>query len=148
MMIHYTHKSDYPVACLRSVTLPWEKRLKSRQKAELDNGEEVGLILPRGSILRGGDCLLADNGEGLLIIAASEELSHVSATDPLLMNRFCYHLGNRHVSLEISDEGISYIHDHVLDEMVVQLGGNVTKRVGPFEPEHGAYSGSHGHDHG
>ncbi len=126
------------------VILPWEKRIKSRLRVRLDNGEEAGIFLARGTILRGGDILAGKNGELVEVVAAPEVVSTVRVEDSLLFGRLCYHLGNRHVSLEIRPGCIRYLHDHVLDEMVVQLGGLVSVEHVPFEPEHGAYGG---HDH-
>ncbi len=132
-----------------SVSLPWEKRLKSRLRVQTTNGREAGIFLPRGSVLRGGDLLASADGTIVAVAAASETVSTVHTSDPLLCARLCYHLGNRHVALEISVNYLRYLHDHVLDEMVNQLGGTVTVEEAPFEPEHGAYSGAHGgHHHG
>lgn len=118
---------------------------------ELEDGTEAGILLPRGTILRGGDCLATTDGDSVVIEAATEKVSTVKVGDPLLLARICYHLGNRHVSLAIRPDGASYLHDHVLDQMVMQLGGNIQIEEIPFEPEHGAYSEpscGHGHNHG
>lgn len=147
IMIELTHKTTSTVKALTTVSLPWEKRLKSRLRVMLDNSEEAGIFLERGTVLRGGDILEAPTGERVKVIAAPETLSTVYTAEPLLLARLCYHLGNRHVALEISPGRIRYQHDHVLDDMVEQLGGRVTMEEAPFEPEHGAYSG-HGHSHG
>lgn len=140
-----------------TVSLPWEKRLKSRLRVRLDNGEEAGIFLPRGTVLRGGDMLVSAEGEAVLVQAALETVSTVRTFDPLLLARLCYHLGNRHVALEIGREYVRYLHDHVLDGMVHGLGGEAIVEEAPFEPEHGAYGGhgengghgghSHGHGH-
>ena len=86
--------------------------------------------------------------------AAAETLSSVVSDDPHLLARACYHLGNRHVSIQIEPGRVSYLHDHVLDEMLQGLGLQVTVTEAPFEPEPGAYGGSadkahshHHHDH-
>jgi len=139
-----TNTSDKPSF---HVHLPWEKRIKSRLRVRLDNGEEAGIFLERGTILRGGDILAGTAGELVKVVAAPEMLSTVRVEDPLLLARLCYHLGNRHVALEITPGRIRYQHDHVLDEMVMQLGGRVEIEEAPFEPEHGAYAGR-GHSHG
>lgn len=149
MMIELTHKTRSATRASRTVYLPWEKRLKSRLRVVLDNNEEAGIFLERGTVLRGGDILEGPGGELVEVIAAPETLSSVRTADSLLLARLCYHLGNRHVPLEISPGCIRYQHDHVLDDMVTQLGGRVTLEESPFEPEHGAYStSSHGHNHG
>jgi len=126
------------------LVLPFELRQKSRLRAKLSNGEEVGLNLERGYILRGGDQLLADDGRVIEIIAAPETVSVAASNDPLQLARAAYHLGNRHVSVQIGAGWLRYLHDHVLDDMVRGLGLPVTTDTLPFEPEAGAYSG-HAH---
>ena len=126
------------------LVLPFQLRNKSRLRTTLDNGEEVGLILERGSVLRGGDLLLADDGRVVEVVSEPEAVSTVSATDPLALCRASYHLGNRHVALEIGNGWVRYRHDHVLDEMVRGLGLCVIVETAPFEPEAGAYGG-HSH---
>lgn len=128
-----------------TLTLPFELRQKSRLKAALDDGTEVGLILSRGGLLRGGDLLRAENGLMIKIVAATESVSKVTHDDPLMRARACYHLGNRHVPLHITEDYISYTHDHVLDELVMGLGLNVECVMAAFEPEGGAYGGGHHH---
>ena len=128
-----------------SLTLPFDLRQKSRLKATLDDGREAALILPRGAVLRSGECLRAEDGTIISIKAAQETVSTVRCDDPLLLARACYHLGNRHVPLQIGEGWCRYLHDHVLDDMVRGLGLAVQCEQAPFEPESGAYS--HGHAH-
>lgn len=128
-----------------SLTLPFDRRQKARQKATLDDGRAVAIQLERGGVLRAGDCLQADDGTVIVVKAAAEELSLVSSAEPLELCRAAYHLGNRHVPVQVEPDRLYYPKDHVLDEMVVQLGLTVTHALQPFEPESGAYS--HGHAH-
>lgn len=128
------------------LTLPFEMRQKSRLGAKLNNGDEVALILPRGHLLRGGDCLRAENGSVIRIEAANEDVSTVFDKDAKMLARASYHLGNRHVYLQVGDGWVRYLHDHVLDDMVRGLGLEVSFESAPFEPEGGAYGG-HSHDH-
>jgi len=135
-----------------TLTLPFELRQKSRLRAVLDNGDEVGLFLSRGIILRGGDHLETETGEVILIQAAAESVSVVKSEDSVLFSKACYHLGNRHVPLQISEDGLRYLHDHVLDDMVRGLGLEVGYEQASFEPEGGAYAehsqhSHHQHDH-
>ena len=135
-----------------TLTLPFELRQKSRLKATLDNGDEVGLMLPRGTILRGGDHLKAEDGSVIRIKAAEETVSTATINDPKLFARACYHLGNRHVPLQIGDNWLRYLHDHVLDDLLAGLGITVSCEQASFEPESGAYGGhshhsSHDHHH-
>lgn len=119
-------------------------RQKARLKSKLDSGEEVGLMLPRGQVLRGGDCLRTDDGIIAKVIAAEEEVSVASSNNQLLLAKASYHLGNRHMPLQIEEEYLMYLKDHVLDEMVKSLGLSITHEMRPFEPELGAY---HQHEH-
>lgn len=130
-----------------TLTLPFELRQKSRLKATLDNGIEVGLMLQRGGLLRGGDLLRAEDGVIIKVVAAAESVSKVTHNDSLMLMRASYHLGNRHVPLQITKEYLCYTHDHVLDEMVKGLGLQVECIMAPFEPEGGAYGGGHKHSH-
>lgn len=137
-----------------TLTLPLHSRIKSRQRVRLDNGKDAGLILERGSSLKDGDLLRSADGYRVRVRAASETLSSVRSDDSHLLARACYHLGNRHVSVQIEAGCVSYLHDHVLDEMLRGLGLPVAVCEAPFEPEPGAYGGSagqgrhHGHGHG
>jgi len=123
-----------------SLTLPFELRQKSRLRTRLDNTLEVGLLLPRGTVLRQGDLLRADNGLVIEIKASKEAVSTATSTDPLQLARACYHLGNRHMPLQIGNNWLRYLHDHVLDDMVSKLGLKVIAEQASFEPEAGAYS--------
>jgi urease accessory protein len=114
---------------------------------QLDDGTEAGLFLPRGTVLRQGDRLRASNGKVILIRAAAELVSTVTSSDPLALARAAYHLGNRHVALQIESDRLHYLHDHVLDAMLEQIGLSVIQQQAPFEPEAGAYDGGHQHHH-
>ncbi len=142
------HTHDYN----HTITLEYDLRKKARLKTKSDSGVEVGLMLPRGMVLRDGDCLKSDGGLVAMIIAAPEEVSLVCNDNKLLLAKACYHLGNRHMPLQIEDDFIAYQKDHVLDEMVLSLGLTVTHAMHAFEPESGAYhshsiENSHVHDH-
>ena len=130
-----------------TLTLPFELRQKSRLRANLDSGGEVGLMLPRGTVLRGGDCLRAEDGTVIQVLAANETVSTAHLRDKRLFARACYHLGNRHVPLQIGEDWLRYQHDHVLDDMLKGLGLSVTCEQAPFEPEAGAYGGGQHHHH-
>jgi urease accessory protein len=130
-----------------TLTLTIDQRVRSRLKVTLDNGIEAGLMLPRGTVLQRHDRLLADSGEIIEVVAAAEIVSSARVDDPLLLARACYHLGNRHVPLQIGDGFVRYQHDHVLDDMLKGFGINVTVEKAPFEPEPGAYGGASSHAH-
>jgi urease accessory protein len=147
-LLKVTEVLDQPITAQATLSLPYELRQKSRLKTNLDSGEEIGIILPRGRVLRGGDCLKAENGIIIELEAAEESVSTVNTIDKITLQRACYHLGNRHVPLQITENWVRYLKDHVLDEMVISLGLKVTHEQAPFEPEVGAYhQRSHNHDH-
>lgn len=128
-----------------TLTLPFETRRKSRFSAVTDGGKAVGVfLLMRGQCLRSGMVLTSQAGIKVRVQAAPEPLSVVRSDDALLMARACYHLGNRHISLQILVGELRYLADHVLDHMIEGLGLGIEHRTLPFEPEAGAY---HGHDH-
>ncbi|MEP7311311.1 MAG: urease accessory protein UreE [Pseudomonadota bacterium] len=130
------------------LVLPFELRQRSRLLAELDTREEVGLVLDRGTILRGGDLLLASDGRVIEVVAAAEPVSLVKTRDAARLARAAYHLGNRHVAVQLGAGWLRYLHDHVLDDMVRGLGFDVGFAELPFEPEAGAYAhAGHGHAH-
>ncbi len=146
-MIKITNKIDSDIDSQFTLTLPFESRQKARLHTQLDSGEEAGLFLARGIILRGGDKLQAETGEVIEIISANEEVSTITSSDPLLLMRASYHLGNRHVPLEVKPNLLRYHFDHVLNEMIEHLNLSVIKESAPFEPESGAYSQGHNHSH-
>ncbi|MET0344005.1 MAG: urease accessory protein UreE [Polyangiales bacterium] len=137
-----------------TLTLPFELRQRSRQRVRLSSGDEAALLLTRGTVLRGGDDLKLSDGRAVRVEAAPESVSTVRSDDAQKLARVAYHLGNRHVPLEVGAGYVRYLHDHVLDEMVRALGLAVLAETAPFEPESGAYGGgsthshAHGHSHG
>lgn len=135
-----------PLKAQVTLTLPWEQRIKSRQRVRLDNGREAGLFLPRGGVLNHGDILVSEDETLVQICAAEEKVSTVLCDHPLAMARACYHLGNRHTEIEIVPGRIRYLQDSVLDKMMHGLGLEVVIEQAPFEPEAGAYA--QGHQHG
>lgn len=128
--------------------LPFESRCKSRLRTRLASGEEAGLFLERGRVLRDGDRLLGNDGRVVEVIAAPEMLMQAASDDPLQLARAAYHLGNRHVAVQILAGRLRFAQDHVLGEMVRGLGLTVTELEAPFEPEAGAYGAHGGHGHG
>jgi urease accessory protein len=134
-----------------SVALAYDERKRSRLKITLASGTEAGIFLERGDHLHGGDKLAAEDGSAVVeILAAPEKLIEAVADSPLLFARAAYHLGNRHVPVQIlpTDNGgtLRFQIDHVLAEMVKGLGCTVSETEAPFQPESGAY-GAHGGHH-
>ncbi len=150
-MYRFTHKTTSQKPPFSRVVLSYEKRIKCRIRVTLENGQDAGIFLERGEILNDGDLLMSEENQIIAVVAANETLSSVTCNDALLFSRACYHLGNRHVPLQIKHDSLSYQHDHVLDEMLRGLGLTVETVSRPFEPEPGAYGGDsrkHNHEHG
>jgi urease accessory protein len=147
-MIRLTHRLDGTATPTHTLTLTLEQRARSRLRVTLDDGSPAGLFLDRGHVLRDGDCVAGDDGVVALVRAAAETVSTVRSEDPVRLARACYHLGNRHVPLQIGAGLVRYRHDHVLDALVRGLGLSVVVEQAPFEPESGAYGAGHDHGHG
>ena len=141
-----------------SLELDWDTRQKSRFDATDSSGRALGVFLPRGSVVRGGDVLVAEDGSMILVRAALQPVlvvKHCSEHGaPFDLLRAAYHLGNRHVQLELRPDHLQLEPDHVLADMLRQMHLIVTEAQAAFEPESGAYAAggsSHahaGHDHG
>jgi urease accessory protein len=139
-------RSAYKVEVKGQLRLPFDSRQKSRLRTKLVSGEEVGLMLPRGEILRGGDLVTASDGRVIEIISQEEKVLNIETDSPQALAKVAYHLGNRHVPVQVGDGFLRIVEDHVLEEMVKKLGAKVTHVEAPFEPEAGAYAGGH-HQH-
>ena len=142
-MLQINERAKGSKSVTSTLTLTFEQRQRSRQRLLLDDGREAVMMLPRGTILRGGDCLSTENGEVIAIKAAIEEVSNAYCSDPLQLSRAAYHLGNRHVELQIGAGWLRYLRDHVLDHMIEEMGLHIRHDTVAFEPEAGAY---HVHD--
>jgi urease accessory protein len=144
-MLVIEHRADPNAVAGERLVLSYEARCKSRLRAKLESGEEVGLFLERGAVLRGGDRLQGNDGRIVEIVAAAEQLLEVESGDTLLLARAAYHLGNRHVAVEIRPGRLRFAADHVLGDMLAGLGLAAAPVVAAFEPEAGAYAGGHRH---
>ena len=132
-----------------TVELDWDTRQKSRFEATDSLGRRLGVFLPRGSVVRGGDVLVAEDGSLVLVQAAPQAVLEVRAAQAFDLLRAAYHLGNRHVQLELQPELLKLEPDHVLAQMLRQMGLQVAEAQSAFEPESGAYAaGGHAHGHG
>jgi urease accessory protein len=129
---------------LRAV-LTFDARCKSRLLLTLDNGEQAALIVERGRTLRDGERVRIEDGREVEIVSAEESLLEAVSGDPMLIAKAAYHLGNRHVAVQLMPDRLRFLADHVLAEMVVGLGLKVSSLVAPFEPEGGAYGHHHAH---
>jgi urease accessory protein len=135
-----------------SVELDWDVRQKSRFDATDSSGRHLGVFLPRGSVVRGGDVLVAEDGSLIRVLAAPQAVLEVRACadhgSPFDLLRAAYHLGNRHVPLALQPEHLTLEPDHVLADMLRQMHLIVYEALAPFEPEAGAYAaGGHAHSH-
>lgn len=128
-----------------TLLLTAEDRTKSRHRFATTTGEEIYLNLPRGTVLRGGDWLEAEDGCLVEVIAKPQPVLTVTASHPTDLMRAAYHLGNRHVPVEIAPTYLRLEPDPVLESMLKQLGLTVVAETASFEPEAGAYGG---HSHG
>jgi urease accessory protein len=127
--------------------LAYQDRCRRRVRLTTACGEAVLLDLPHAVVLEGGDGLRTEEGAWLAVRAADEPVLDVSAEGPHHLTRLAWHLGNRHVATEIRRDGrLRILDDHVLAEMLRGLGARLERRMGPFQPEAGAYA-SHGHSH-
>jgi urease accessory protein len=135
-----------------SVALDWDTRQKSRFDCDDSQGRQLGVFLPRGTAVRGGDVLVAEDGSLIKVIAQPQPVMRITPCAehgaPFDLVRAAYHLGNRHVQIELRPEHLQIEPDHVLAEMLVKMHLDVVELLAPFEPEGGAYSAHAGHDHG
>ena len=140
-MIEISARAETGAQPTEWLKLPFELRQKSRLRTRLESGEDAWLMLPRGEILRGGDLLRATEGRTVRVIARPEQLLHVTCGTPQALARVAYHLGNRHVPVEVGTGYLRLAFDHVLENMVRGLGADASVVEEPFEPEAGAYAG-------
>jgi len=146
-MIELTARADSAARAQASgqLRLPFDLRQKSRLRTKLISGEDVWLLLPRGEILRGGDLLQAADRRVIEVLAAMEDVIHITCADAAALAKAAYHLGNRHVPVEVGNGYLRIAADHVRAEMLKGLGATLTSMQAPFEPEGGAYGGGHHH---
>jgi urease accessory protein len=131
-----------------TINLSFDDRKRGRLKIVTDSGVDVGIQIERGLVLRHGTVLATENGDYLTVLASNEKVSTAYVKNATLFARGCYHLGNRHVSLQIGEGFLRFQEDYVLDDMLHGLGIHVTHEHAPFEPENGAYApGTGGHKH-
>jgi urease accessory protein len=131
--------------CDAVLALPFELRQKTRLRTTVADGEEIGLFLERGTVLRDGEFLQADDGRVVRVVAADEDLLEIRCADPESLARAAYHLGNRHAPAQVGDGWLRIAADEVLARMLRGLGARVTPLRAPFEPEAGAYGAQHAH---
>ena len=141
-----------------TITLDWDTRQKSRFESTDSAGRQVGIFLQRGQVVRGGDVLVGEDGSLLKVLAAPQAVLRITHCrehgTPFDLTRAAYHLGNRHVPIELQPDHLKIEPDHVLADMLRAMHMTVVTVSEPFEPESGAYgdhgasSHGHGHEHG
>lgn len=135
-----------------TITLDWDTRQKSRFDATDSAGRQLGVFLPRGAVVRGGDVLVAEDGSLVRVVAAPQDVLRITACtehgSPFDLTRAAYHLGNRHVPIELQPDHLKIEPDHVLADMLRAMHMTVVAVSEPFEPESGAYGDHGGHSHG
>lgn len=142
-----TELAKSPVAEAATLTLAYDERFLRRKVLTCDDGSDVLLDLAQTTSLNHGDTLLCDDGRGIRVVAATEELLEITA--PRLLP-IVWHIGNRHCPCQIEDARVLIQPDHVLRDLMAKLGATVAEVTEPFTPEGGAYGQgrTHGHDHG
>jgi urease accessory protein len=128
------------------VLLDHDHRHRRRIALQTASGAELLLDLPQAARLRDGDGLALEGGAVVRVSAKPEPLLEIRARDDVTLARIAWHLGNRHLPVQVFDRGLRIRVDHVIADMVKQLGGCVLEIDAPFDPEPGAYSGTHHHD--
>lgn len=134
---------DAVVSVQHTLALTAEERSRSRQRFVTTDGVEVQLVLARGTVLRDGDRLRASDGTVVQVEAKPEPVLTVRAANRFDLMRAAYHLGNRHVPLELGADYLRLGHDPVLAELLAQLGVEVVSEIAPLSPEPGAYGAHH-----
>jgi urease accessory protein len=129
------------------VVLDHDVRVKGRFKVTSKKGVEVRVFLERGNTLKVGEVLKTECGKEIEILGAEEEVTHAECENWETFSKACYHLGNRHVKIQVGERWLRMKPDYVLEAMLELLGLSVSKKTVLFIPEDGAYSGG-GHAHG
>lgn len=141
-------KGSWQTKASDTIVLDYEGRHRRRVVMQGVRGTEFLLDLPEAVILRNGDALVLEDGRLVEIVAAPEELTEVRCGDARQLARVAYHLGNRHVHVEVLENRLRIRRDHVLEDMVRGLGAKVAHIESPFEPDSGAYEAAEAHNHG
>ena len=129
------------------VVLDHDHRHRRRIALRTEAGAELLLDLPQAARLRDGDGLALEGGDGVVLVRAKPEpLFEIRASDDATLLRIAWHLGNRHLPVQALNRQLRIRTDHVIADLVTQLGGKVEELEAPFDPEAGAYEGAHHHD--
>ena len=129
------------------VLIDYDRRYRRRILLRTEKGGSVLIDLAQAVRLRDGDGLVLDDGGVVRVCARAEKLLDIHAHDDATLVRIAWHLGNRHLPVQLRGEHIRIRADHVIEEMIIGLGGHVEAIEAPFDPEAGAYAGGHRHQH-
>jgi urease accessory protein len=144
-MLTATQFADASKPATETLELTFDRREKSRQQAQLRGGDSIGISLRPGTVLQHGAKLEASDGRVIEIVASEESVLQVTAPSTDALARIAYHIGNRHVPLQVVNGALQLLPDHVLRAMIERLGGSVETIEARFTPEPGAYGHSHVH---
>ena len=145
-VVEYISEAE-SVSASDTLTLDYDDRKRGRFKSVTDAGQEVGVFLDRGKVLQQGQALKTECGTVITIHSKPESVTTASCDDWQVFAKCCYHLGNRHVPLQVGERWLRFKPDHVLEEMVHLHGMKTTQEERPFDPESGAYKGGGHHHH-
>jgi urease accessory protein len=129
------------------VTLASDDRHRRRLVMTGEGGTRFLLDLPQAAMLRDGDGLVLDDGSIVRVVGKPEALVEIAAEDAAARLRIAWHIGNRHVEVQVVGDRLRIRRDHVLEAMLLGLGATLTPLDAPFDPEQGAYAHGHGDDH-
>ena len=146
-MLTFTELTNTDSKPEHRVSLTFHQRTKGRLRITTEQGVDAGISIERGQILENGQLLQSQEGSILEVLAKPEDVSVARTDSAALFARSCYHVGNRHAEVQIGDNQLIYLRDHVMDEMLRLIGLSVSEQQLPFQPENGAYAGGHGHSH-
>ena len=144
-LLRLTERAPAGAAASGRILLTFDARTRSRLTGRLEDGREVAIVLSRGTIMRGGDRLVSTDGVVVEVVAASEPLLEVRVSSAAALARAAYHLGNRHVAVQVLGHGLRVADDAVLGRMLSGLGLEPVRIDAAFEPEGGAYGDRHTH---
>ena len=145
-MLEVIRVAEYGREHSRSVSLTYDQRIRGRLKTACDDGTPLGLFIERGRMLQEGDLLEAKTGEIIMVRAVFETLISVSIKNGITLAKVCYHLGNRHVPVQIQSDKLLFQPDHVLENLCREWGLQLESVRLPFNPESGAYGKVFAHD--
>ncbi len=146
-MLYFDRRLPATSDATLEMAFTFEERERGRLRFVLPDGRDAAFIVERGSPLVDGECLSTADNEVLMVKAKPEPLMEVQTEDSRVLARAAYHLGNRHVRLEVGYNWLRLPPDHVLRDMLLNLGVSVHDVTVPYQPEMGAYGGGHHHSH-